>query len=52
MTDEASKPAEELHDARMERYSIATLLIVSWALAVVVVPTTPSPELGNVRWDR
>ena len=47
MTDEVSRRAEELHGARMERYSIATLLIVSWALALVLAPHDAVARIGR-----
>jgi hypothetical protein len=51
MTDEANKRSEELHEPRMEwqaeRYSIATLLIVSWALALVVAPHDAIARVGK-----
>jgi hypothetical protein len=51
MTDEANKRSEELHESRMEwqaeRYSIATLLIVSWALALVVAPHDAIARIGK-----
>jgi hypothetical protein len=53
MTDEANKRSEELHEPRTkwqaERYSIATLVIVSWSLVLVAAPRDAFARIGKCK---